>query len=60
VKLVKLVKLANDGMPAFIVLEVLNKGRVHEFDLAALRSWDGGKYSTAMLIIIPWTRLLKK
>ena len=40
---VKSVKLANDGMSVVIELEALKKGHVHEFDLAALRSWDGGK-----------------
>lgn len=37
----KSVTLAEDGMSATIVLDVLTKGHVHEFDLGTLRSRDG-------------------
>lgn len=40
---VKSVKLSDNGMSARIVLETVKKGHVHEFDLAALRSRDGGE-----------------
>ena len=35
--------LAKDGLSAVIKLGTLKKGHVHEFDLAALRSTDGGE-----------------
>lgn len=35
--------LAKDGLSAVIKLDTLKKGHVHEFDLAALRSSDGGE-----------------
>jgi len=40
---VKSVKLADDGMSATLVLDVMTKGHVHEFDLVTLRSRDGEK-----------------
>jgi hypothetical protein len=36
------VTLADDGMSATIVLDALTKGHVHEFNLGALRSREGG------------------
>jgi hypothetical protein len=41
--LVRSVALAEDGMSALLVLDKLNKGHVHEFDLGALRARDGGE-----------------
>ncbi len=38
---VRSVALSEDGMSATIVLEALEKGHVHEFDVGALRSRDG-------------------
>jgi hypothetical protein len=40
---VKSANVANDGMSVVIELEALKKGHVHEFDLGALRSSDGGE-----------------
>ena len=40
---VKSAKVANDGMSVVIELEALKKGHVHEFDLGALRSSNGGE-----------------
>jgi hypothetical protein len=40
---VETVTVAQDGMSAMIELETLKKGHVHEFDLGALRSSDGGE-----------------
>ncbi|NNM29797.1 MAG: hypothetical protein HKO57_09750 [Akkermansiaceae bacterium] len=37
------VDLAADGMSATLVLDTITRGHVHEFDLGALRSRDGGE-----------------
>ncbi len=40
---VRSVTLADDGLSARLELDVLTRGHVHEFDLGALRSRDGGE-----------------
>lgn len=40
---VRSVALAEDGLSARLELDVLTRGHVHEFDLGALRSRDGGE-----------------
>ena len=37
------VTISDDGLRATLVLDKLTLGHVHEFDLAAVRSRDGGE-----------------